>query len=67
MSWRQKGLELLHELVPQATLIAALFNPSNRNAELDTPAVQAAADALSLRLLVLHVDDLVQPGAEQVV
>jgi putative ABC transport system substrate-binding protein len=61
-----KGLQLLHELVPQATLIAALFNPSNRNAELDTPAVQAAAHALSLRLLLLHVDDLVQPGAGQV-
>ena len=52
-----KGLELLHELVPQATLIAALFNPSNRNAELDTPAVQTAADALHLRLLVLNARD----------
>ena len=52
-----KGLQLLHELVPQATLIAALFNPYNRNAELDTPAVQAAADALHLRLLVLNARD----------
>ena len=31
---KAKGLQLLHELVPQATLIAAPFNPSNRNAEL---------------------------------
>ena len=52
-----KGLQLLHELVPQATVIAALFNPSNRNAELDTPVVQAAADALGLRLLVLNARD----------
>jgi putative ABC transport system substrate-binding protein len=52
-----KGLQLLHELVPQATLIAALFNPSNRNAELDTPAVQAAADALGMRLLLLQARD----------
>jgi putative ABC transport system substrate-binding protein len=52
-----KGLQLLHELVPQATLIAALFNPSNRNAELDTPTIQAAADALGLRLLVLNARD----------
>jgi putative ABC transport system substrate-binding protein len=52
-----KGLQFLHELVPQATLIAALFNPSNRNAELDTPTVQAAADVLGLRLLVLHASD----------
>jgi putative tryptophan/tyrosine transport system substrate-binding protein len=52
-----KGLQLLHELVPRATLIAALFNPSNRNAELDTPEVQAAADALGLRLLVLRARD----------
>jgi putative ABC transport system substrate-binding protein len=37
-----KGLQILHELVPQATLIAALFNPSNRNAELDTPAAEGA-------------------------
>jgi len=27
-------VQLMHELVPQATLIAAPFNPSNRNAEL---------------------------------
>jgi len=52
-----KGLQFLHELVPRATLIAALFNPSNRNAELDTPAVQAAADALGLRLLPLQARD----------
>jgi putative ABC transport system substrate-binding protein len=52
-----KGLQLLRELVPQATLIAALFNPSNRNAELDTPTVQAAAEALGLRLLVLQARD----------
>jgi putative ABC transport system substrate-binding protein len=52
-----KGLQFLHELVPRAALIAALFNPSNRNAELDRPAVQAAADALGLRLLALQARD----------
>jgi putative ABC transport system substrate-binding protein len=41
-----KRLELLHELVPTATLIAVLVNPINSNAE----TLQAAALALGLQI-----------------
>jgi putative ABC transport system substrate-binding protein len=49
-----KRLELLHELVPAATLIAFLVNPTNANAEADTGDAQAAARTLGVRLHVLH-------------
>jgi putative tryptophan/tyrosine transport system substrate-binding protein len=49
-----KRLELLHELAPGATDIAALFNPTNPAGEIEAREVQAAADALGLRLHVLH-------------
>jgi len=50
-----KRLELLHELVPTATLIAFLVNPTNRVlAEADTREAQAAALALGVNLLVLN-------------
>jgi putative tryptophan/tyrosine transport system substrate-binding protein len=48
-----KRLELLHELVPTATAIAVLVNPSNRNAALSTD-MQAAARTLGLQLHILH-------------
>jgi putative tryptophan/tyrosine transport system substrate-binding protein len=48
-----KRLELLHELVPKATLIAYLRNPTNPvYAEAETREVQVAARAHRLRLLV---------------
>jgi putative ABC transport system substrate-binding protein len=43
-----KQLELLHELLPNL-----LLNPSNLNSQIDTPAIQAAADAMGQRLEVL--------------
>ena len=49
-----KRLELLHELVPTATLIALLVKPTNPNAEGLTRDLRAAARALGLQLHVLH-------------
>jgi ABC-type uncharacterized transport system substrate-binding protein len=49
-----KRLALLHELVPKATIIALLVNPTNPNAETLSQDTQAAAGALGLTLHVLH-------------
>jgi putative ABC transport system substrate-binding protein len=49
-----KRLELLHELVPAATRVALLVNPSNPNAETVTKDVRAAAATLGLELSVLR-------------
>jgi putative ABC transport system substrate-binding protein len=49
-----KRLELLHELVPKATVIAALVNPTNSNAETLSRDLKAAARILGLELHVLH-------------
>ena len=49
-----KRLELLHELVPTATVIALLVNPTNPSAEALSRDLQAAARALGLQLHVLH-------------
>jgi putative ABC transport system substrate-binding protein len=48
-----KQLEVLHELVPQADVIAFLVNPNNAVAGLDTSDVQAAADTLGKKLIVV--------------
>jgi len=50
-----KRLELLHEMVPTATIIALLVNPTNpAYAESLSRDVQAAARALALQIHVLH-------------
>jgi putative tryptophan/tyrosine transport system substrate-binding protein len=50
-----KRLELLHELVPKATVIALLLNPTNRTlTETMSRDMQAAARTLGLQLHVLH-------------
>jgi putative ABC transport system substrate-binding protein len=49
-----KRLELLHELIPMATPIAALINPAHPNADAQSAAMQAAARTLGLELHVLH-------------
>jgi putative ABC transport system substrate-binding protein len=49
-----KRLELLHELVPTATAMALLVNPTNPNAVTQTRELQAAARTLGLNLHVLH-------------
>jgi putative tryptophan/tyrosine transport system substrate-binding protein len=48
-----KHLDLLHELVPTASKIVLLLNPSNPNAHAYVLQTQAAADALGLRLQML--------------
>jgi putative ABC transport system substrate-binding protein len=50
-----KRLELMHELIPTVTLIAALVNPANPAlAEPTTQGLQAAARTLGLQLHVLN-------------
>jgi putative ABC transport system substrate-binding protein len=50
-----KRLELLHELVPTATIIAVLVNPNNATAfETQSRDLQAGARSLGLQLHVLH-------------
>jgi ABC-type uncharacterized transport system substrate-binding protein len=49
-----KRLELLHELLPTATVVAFLVNQSNPNAESQTRDLQAAARSLGLQLHVLQ-------------
>jgi putative ABC transport system substrate-binding protein len=49
-----KTLELLHELVPAATIIGFLVNPTNPTAEILSRDAQAAAGTLGLQLHVLH-------------
>jgi putative ABC transport system substrate-binding protein len=49
-----KQLELTHELVPTATVIAVLVNPTNPNAETVLGDLQAAARILGVQLHVLH-------------
>jgi len=49
-----KRLQLLHEMVPTATVMAVLINPTNPNAEAQSRAMQAAARDIGLQLHVLH-------------
>jgi putative ABC transport system substrate-binding protein len=51
-----KRLELLHEVVPQATAVAFLVNPSNPNTETNTRDMQAAARTLGLQLYVFKAN-----------
>ena len=49
-----KRLELLHELVPAAAVLALLINPTHPAAEALTRTTQTAASALGLQLRILH-------------
>jgi putative ABC transport system substrate-binding protein len=49
-----KRLELLHEVAPNAAVVAALINPANPQAEADTKEAQEAADVLGLQLQALN-------------
>ena len=48
-----KRLEVLHELVPDTTVMAALVNPTNPNLRSQSEALQAAARMLGVRFHVL--------------
>jgi ABC-type uncharacterized transport system substrate-binding protein len=50
----QKRIQLLHELVPKATLIGALVNPTGPNLKSVLRDIQAAAQDLRLPIHVLH-------------
>jgi putative tryptophan/tyrosine transport system substrate-binding protein len=47
-----KRLELLHEAVPSASVIAALINPTNANAQIDQAQLEKAAHDLNLELQI---------------
>jgi putative ABC transport system substrate-binding protein len=49
-----KRLELLHELLPTANIVAALVNPNTPAAKTQSTELQTAAQALGLKLHVLH-------------
>ena len=49
-----KRLELLHEVVPAATTLALLVNPTNPNADTLSRDLHATARTLGLQLQVLH-------------
>jgi putative tryptophan/tyrosine transport system substrate-binding protein len=49
-----KRLELLHQLVPTASVMALLVNPTNPNSETNTKDLQAAARTLGLELHVVN-------------
>ena len=52
-----KRLELLHQLVPAATVFALLVNPTNPNSEPVTRDLQNAARTLKLELHILHASN----------
>ena len=52
-----KNLELLHELLPNATVIGALAKPSNPNAAHQLKDLQAAAARLGQELVVFSADN----------
>jgi putative tryptophan/tyrosine transport system substrate-binding protein len=52
-----KRVELMHELVPTATTIALLVNPTNPNVETVTRDLQAAVQNRRLRSHVLHASN----------
>jgi putative ABC transport system substrate-binding protein len=49
-----KRLELLHEMVPTATMIGVLVNPSNQATEAETRELKEAARVLGLQLHILN-------------
>jgi putative ABC transport system substrate-binding protein len=49
-----KQLEFLHALLPTATIIVLIVNPTNPNAETESRDLQAAARILGLQLHILH-------------
>src|SRR5689334_22161367 len=59
-----KRLELLHEVVPTASVVGLLLNPTNPNAEMQLSAVHEAPRALGITIRVLKVssDEGMEPA-----
>jgi putative tryptophan/tyrosine transport system substrate-binding protein len=51
-----KHFELLHELVPQATVVGVLLNPGNPNANFELSDLQSAARSMGLQVVVVRAD-----------
>jgi len=49
-----KRIEVLHDIVPSASVVGLLLNPKNANAELELSDAQAAARALDVRFVVVR-------------
>jgi putative ABC transport system substrate-binding protein len=49
-----KRIELLHDLIPHAALVAVFIDPSLATADAETKEVEAAARRLGVTLIVLH-------------
>jgi putative ABC transport system substrate-binding protein len=55
VSWRQKRLDLLHDLLPRAVRVAVLVNPADAaNTASALRDVEAAARAIGLQVQVLN-------------
>ena len=52
-----KRVQLMHELVPQATTIAYLMNPNHPSGEIEMRAAQTAARSLGKEMLVLKASN----------
>ena len=52
-----KRLELMHELVPTATIMAVLVNPAYPSAEIQSRGMQAAAHTLGVQLHILRASN----------
>jgi putative tryptophan/tyrosine transport system substrate-binding protein len=48
-----KRLELLRELVPKTSVVAVLLDPDNRGFETELPSVQAAGQALGVKIVLI--------------
>ncbi len=49
-----KRLEILHEVIPSASVIGVLINPNNVSAEAQSAIVQEAARTMGQKVLILH-------------
>jgi putative tryptophan/tyrosine transport system substrate-binding protein len=52
-----KGIELMHELLPQASVLALLLNPTSPTSFVETKEAETAGQALGLRLINLKASN----------
>jgi putative tryptophan/tyrosine transport system substrate-binding protein len=64
-----KRLQMLHEIVPAATLIGVLVNPANRTYTQEMSGLEAASRTLGVRLATVNAskDDGIEPAIEALV